>query len=64
MAYRYNICEEYTMVVEFDEYKGNKMIVLKRDENDNYPFKFGKMKAKLLVEHFEDVKKFAEEEDE
>ncbi len=48
--------------VEFDEYKGNKLIVLKRDENDNFPFKFGKSKAKLIVENFEDVKKFAEDE--
>ena len=52
------------MVVEFDEYKGNKMIVLKRSEDDTYPFKFGKNKAKLLVEHFEEVKAFAEEDEE
>lgn len=51
------------MVVEFDEFKGNKMIVLKRNDDDAYPFKFGKMKAKLLVENFEAVKQFAEEED-
>ncbi len=51
------------MVVEFDEFKGNKMIVLKRDEEDRYPFKFGKNKAKLLIENYEAVKKFAEEED-
>jgi len=50
------------MVVEYDEYKGNKMIVLKRDENDKYPFKFGKNKAKLIVQNFEDIKAFAEEE--
>ena len=51
------------MAVEYDEYKGNKMIVLKRDDNDNYPFKFGKNKAKLIVENFDAVKAFAEEED-
>lgn len=55
---------KYKMVVEFDEFKGNKMIVLKRSEEDPYPFKFGKNKAKMLVENFEAVKKFAEEEDE
>jgi hypothetical protein len=49
------------MVVEYDEYKGNKMIVLKRDENDKYPFKFGKNKAKLIVQNFDDIKAFAEE---
>jgi hypothetical protein len=52
------------MVVEYDEYKGNKMIVLKKSEDDTYPFKFGKNKAKLLVEHFDAVKAFAESEDE
>ncbi len=52
------------MVVEFDEFKGNKMIVLKRNEEDKYPFKFGRTKAKLIVENFEAIKKFAEEEQE
>jgi hypothetical protein len=50
-------------IVEFDEYKGNKLIVLKRDENDPYPFKFGKGKARLIVENFDEIKKFAEEEE-
>ncbi len=49
------------VVVEYDEYKGNKLIVLKRDEMDKYPFKFGKNKAKLIVEAFDKIKEFAEE---
>ncbi|MBU0531972.1 hypothetical protein KKB44_00595 [Candidatus Micrarchaeota archaeon] len=49
-------------VVDYNEYRGNKIIVLKRDENDRYPFSFGKAKAKLIVENFEAIKKFAEEE--
>lgn len=49
-------------VVEQSEYKGNKIIILKRDENDRYPFSFGKAKARLIVENFEAIKKFAEEE--
>ena len=49
-------------IVEFDEFKGNKLIVLKRDEADQYAFKFGKGKARLIVENFEAIKKFAEEE--
>jgi hypothetical protein len=49
-------------VVEYREYKGNKVIVLKRDENDRYPFSFGKSKARLIVENFEAIKSFAEEE--
>ena len=52
----------------FEEFKGNKMIVLKRDESEKWPFKFGKGKAKLIIENIEAIKKFAdggaEEEDE
>jgi hypothetical protein len=50
------------MVVEYGEFKGNKMIILKRNEADNFPFQFGKGKAKLIVENMEAIQKFAEEE--
>jgi hypothetical protein len=45
-------------MVEFSEFKGNKVIILKRDENDKYPFSFGITKAKLILDHIEDIKKF------
>ncbi|MEM4638029.1 MAG: hypothetical protein QXK76_03360 [Candidatus Woesearchaeota archaeon] len=51
-------------MIEYGEYKGNKLIILKRSEDDKYPFSFGKAKAKLIVEHFDAIKKFAEEEQE
>jgi len=51
-------------IVEYGEYKGNKLIILKRTEDDKYPFSFGKGKARLIVENFEAIKKFAEEEEE
>jgi len=47
--------------VEFSEFKGNKIISLKRSDEDQYPFSFGKSKAKLIVENFEEIKRFAEE---
>ncbi|HLC79581.1 MAG TPA: hypothetical protein VJG83_04085 [archaeon] len=50
------------MAAEFGEFKGNKVITLKRDENDRYPFTFGKSKAKLIVDHYEQIKQFAEEQ--
>ncbi len=50
------------MTVEFSEFKGNKIIKLKKDDNDTFPFSFGKGKAKLIVDNFEEIKKFAEEE--
>ena len=48
-------------IVEFGEFKGNKMIILKRMPDDKYPFQFGVSKAKLVLEHVEDIKKFVEE---
>lgn len=52
------------MPVEFGEFKGNKMIKLigEQDTEAKWPFSFGKMKAKLIVENFDEIKKFAEEE--
>ena len=52
------------MPVEFDAFKGNKIIRLKRTDDDKFPFSFGKNKAKLVVEYFDDIKKFAEEDTE
>jgi hypothetical protein len=50
------------MTVEYSEFKGNKIIKLKKDDNDQFPFSFGRAKAKLIVENIEEIKKFAEEE--
>ncbi len=47
---------------EFGEFKGRKIIKLKRNPDDKYPFVFGKAKAKLIVENYEAIKAFAEEE--
>ncbi len=50
------------MPVEYGEFKGNKLIKLLRTEEDKYPFQFGKGKAKLIVENFDAIKVFADEE--
>ncbi len=50
-------------LVEESEYKGNPMIVLKNGPEDRYPFQFGLKKAKLVIEHIEDVKKFVAKHD-
>ncbi|HOX22989.1 MAG TPA: hypothetical protein PLL10_05950 [Elusimicrobiales bacterium] len=49
------------MIVERTEYKGNPLLVLKRDENDKYPFSFGLTKAKMILENIEEIKKFVNE---
>ena len=49
------------MIVERSEYKGKPLIVLKRNEEDKYPFSFGISKAKLVLEAVEEIKKFVQE---
>ncbi len=49
------------MVAERSEYQGKPMIVLKRNENDRYPFMFGLSKARLILDNVEEIKKFVEE---
>lgn len=48
-------------MIERGEYKGKALIILKRNEDDKYPFSFGISKAKLIVENIEEIKKFVEE---
>lgn len=49
--------------VEESEFKGNKMLVIKTNEEDKYPFQFGVKKAKLILEKIEEIKKFVEKYD-
>jgi hypothetical protein len=48
-------------MVEKAEFKGKPILVLKRNEEDRYPFYFGLSKAQLILEHIEAIKKFVEE---
>lgn len=47
------------MSVSYDEYKGNRMIVLKSREDDKFPFSFGQKKAKLIIKHIDEIRQFA-----
>jgi hypothetical protein len=49
------------MSVERTEYKGNQILVLKRNEEDKYPFSFGVGKAKLILENLVEIEKFVKE---
>ena len=51
------------MPVERTEFKGQPVIVLKRNDTDKYPFSFGLSKARLIIEYFEEIKKFVGEAD-
>ncbi|MFA5287456.1 MAG: hypothetical protein WC394_04210 [Candidatus Omnitrophota bacterium] len=48
-------------MVERSEFKGKPVLVIKRTEDDQYPFSFGISKAKLILENIEEIKKFVSE---
>lgn len=47
-------------MIEISEYKGKPILIIKRDEEDKFPFSFGLTKAKLILENIEEIKKFVE----
>lgn len=58
---RFQLLGETIMPVERTEYKGNPLIVLKRNEEDKYPFSFGVGKARLILENIKEIEKFVSE---
>jgi len=46
------------MAVSESEFKGNPMLVLTQGAEDKFPFQFGLKKAKLIVEHIEEIRQF------
>lgn len=48
-------------MIERSEYKGKPVIIIKRDENDKYPFTFGLSKARLILDNLEEIKRFVED---
>jgi len=48
-------------MVERSEYKGKPLLVIKRSEDDKFPFSFGVSKARLILDNIEEIKKFVEE---
>jgi len=43
------------------EYKGNKTISLKENNEDKYPFSFGYKKAKLIIENLDSIRQFVDD---
>jgi hypothetical protein len=48
-------------VIERSEFKGKPVLILKRAEDDKYPFAFGMAKARLILENLEEIKRFVED---
>lgn len=46
------------MIVERSEYKGKPILVIKRSEDEKFPFSFGLAKAKMVLESLEEIRKF------
>ena len=51
-------------MIERSEFKGKPVLIIKRSEDDKYPFAFGLSKAKLILENLEEIKKFVAEHNE
>lgn len=48
-------------MIERSEYKGKPVLIIKRDENDKYPFAFGLNKARMILDNLEEIKRFVED---
>lgn len=48
-------------MVERSEFKGKPVLIIRRSEDDKYPFTFGMSKAKLILENLEEIKRFVED---
>ena len=51
------------MSAERSEFKGRPILVLKRSEDEKFPFSFGLAKAKMILDNLEAIKKFVAETD-
>ena len=51
-------------MIERTEYRGKPVLIIKRSEDDRFPFSFGLGKARLILENIEEIKKFVEENQE
>ncbi len=48
-------------MIERSDYNGKPIIILRRSEDDKFPFSFGLAKARLILENIEEIKKFVVE---
>ncbi len=44
------------------EYRGSAMLIIRQSSQDKFPFQFGVKKARLILDHLEDIKKFVEKQ--
>jgi hypothetical protein len=51
-------------MIEKGEYRGKPVLIIKRTKDDRFPFAFGLSKARLIIEHIDEIKKFVEDNSE
>lgn len=51
------------MAAERSEYKGRPVLILKESDDDKYPFSFGLKKARLILDHLEEIQNFVAEQE-
>ena len=47
-------------MIEESEFRSHKILILKRKNDDKFPFQFGLGKARMIVEHFDKIKEFVD----
>jgi hypothetical protein len=45
-------------MVERSDYNGKPIIILRRSEEDKFPFSFGLAKARMILENIKEIEKF------
>ena len=48
------------MTANETEFRGSPVLVLSNGPEDRFPFQFGLRKAKLILDHIEEIKRFVE----
>jgi hypothetical protein len=48
-------------MVERSEFKGKPVMIIKKNEDDKYPFAFGLTKAKMIMENIDEIRRFVED---
>jgi hypothetical protein len=49
------------MFVEEDSYKGKPILILRRTEDEKYPFSFGLAKARSILESLDEIHQFVDQ---
>jgi hypothetical protein len=48
-------------MVERSVFKDKPVLIIRRSEDDKFPFSFGMSKARLILENIDEIKKFVED---